>query len=213
MVNYQKNKYKFNTLEAICCVQADGREVNSGFIFAQLMASMMLGSSIAALFLCGPFYVLPEIYLPYVLGVAGASLILPAYDYQVWGCKTEALCSDGETDKSPLRTRCQEASLWNVFKPVPTPDPCKIVMGKLWWRCKPVSWELIIDSLLCKFLPVCLYPRTVCSRSYRMLSSCLKPGHDVGFSMVKRLYNNEHSNISWSDSIASKFLQLVVVWT
>ena len=43
----------------------------------------MLGSTIAASFLYGPFCVIPEIYLPHVLFVAGVSLILPAYDYQV----------------------------------------------------------------------------------------------------------------------------------
>jgi hypothetical protein len=63
--------------------QADGREVHTGLVYACLMASMMLGSTIAASFLCGPFYVIPEIYLPHVLFVAGVSLILPAYDYQV----------------------------------------------------------------------------------------------------------------------------------
>uniref|UniRef100_A0A7I4C1F8 Major facilitator superfamily (MFS) profile domain-containing protein n=1 Tax=Physcomitrium patens TaxID=3218 RepID=A0A7I4C1F8_PHYPA len=61
---------------------ADGREVQTGLIYACLMGSMMLGSSIAASFLCGPYNVIPEIYVPYVLFVAGASLILPAYDYQ-----------------------------------------------------------------------------------------------------------------------------------
>lgn len=61
---------------------ADGREVHTGLVYACLMASMMLGSTIAATFLCGPFCVIPEIYLPHVLFVAGVSLILPAYDYQ-----------------------------------------------------------------------------------------------------------------------------------
>lgn len=61
---------------------ADGREVHSGVIFTRLMASMMIGTTIAACLLQGPYYLRPEIFLPYVLIVGGLSLFLPAYAHQ-----------------------------------------------------------------------------------------------------------------------------------
>ncbi|KAG0619184.1 hypothetical protein M758_4G122300 [Ceratodon purpureus] len=61
---------------------ADGREVHSGVIFTRLMASMMIGTTIAACLLQGPYYLRPESFLPYVLLVGGLSLFLPAYDHQ-----------------------------------------------------------------------------------------------------------------------------------
>lgn len=43
----------------------------------------MLGTTIAACLLQGPYYLRPESFLPGVLLVGGLSLFLPAYDHQV----------------------------------------------------------------------------------------------------------------------------------
>lgn len=63
--------------------QADGREVHSGLIYTRLIASMILGTTIAAYLLHGPYYLRPESVLSYVLLVGGLSLFLPAWDHQV----------------------------------------------------------------------------------------------------------------------------------
>lgn len=64
-------------------IQADGREVHSGLVYTRLIASMILGTTIAAYLLHGPYYLRPESFLSYVLLVGGLSLFLPAWDHQV----------------------------------------------------------------------------------------------------------------------------------
>ncbi|CAK9866962.1 unnamed protein product [Sphagnum jensenii] len=71
---------------------ADGREVQSGLIYTCLMASRMLGSSIAALLQCGPLNTPPGAFLPYIFLVAAGSLFLPAYDYQEIGVLLACFC-------------------------------------------------------------------------------------------------------------------------
>lgn len=66
-------------------LQADGRDIHSGMIYAYLMASLMLGSAIAAMLLCGPFNLRPESFLPLIFVAASLALLVPAYDHQVLG--------------------------------------------------------------------------------------------------------------------------------
>ncbi|KAL3689719.1 hypothetical protein R1sor_016028 [Riccia sorocarpa] len=64
---------------------ADGRDIHSGMIYVYLMASLMLGSAVAALLLCGPYTNRPETFLPLVFIIASLALLVPAYDHQeIW---------------------------------------------------------------------------------------------------------------------------------
>ncbi|KAG6557965.1 hypothetical protein Mapa_000144 [Marchantia paleacea] len=72
---------------------ADGRDIHSGMIYAYLMASLMLGSAIAALLLCGPFNARPESFLPLIFVAASLALLVPAYDHQEIGVLVTAFCA------------------------------------------------------------------------------------------------------------------------
>eukprot|EP00249_Psilotum_nudum_P016047 c25631_g1_i2 orf=230-1588(+) len=72
---------------------ADGRLVHFGLIYPCLMASIMLGSAVAATLLCGPLSERPENFLRFVFGVAAFSLGVPAYDYQEIGILVASFCA------------------------------------------------------------------------------------------------------------------------
>ncbi|KAL2631766.1 hypothetical protein R1flu_016452 [Riccia fluitans] len=71
---------------------ADGRDIHSGMIYAYLMASLMLGSAVAAFLLCGPYTTRPENFLPHVFVVASLALLVPAYDHQEIGVLVTVFC-------------------------------------------------------------------------------------------------------------------------
>lgn len=64
-------------------MQADGRQVQLGTIYIQLMASMMLGSVIAATLMSGPWFLRPEKILTLPLLLSAYALLIAACDYQV----------------------------------------------------------------------------------------------------------------------------------
>ncbi|CAM6109941.1 unnamed protein product [Calypogeia fissa] len=71
---------------------SDGREIHSGVLYSYFMGSLMLGSVIASIILCGPFPVRPEIFLPWVFLAASLSMVVPGYDYQEIQVLVAAFC-------------------------------------------------------------------------------------------------------------------------